>query len=232
MAYSAPFFHGDPMHKLTLFDVARYTCRTPSKSRTCQSTGLNASRVPLPYYFKKMNPSPTFLVAAGISVLSACSDSAPPPTPFVIADSADQIMFGVTATITHDGVMQAMIEADTAFQYELRQVTEFKGLTVYFYNSMGARTSTLTSREGTFHWISEDMEARGNVVAVTPDDRRLTTEVLVYQKLRNQISGSMPFEYDAPDQHLEGDAFTSDTDFRNVEATRPSGTLGSVDLDR
>lgn len=141
-------------------------------------------------------------------------------------------MFGVRVAITRDGVLQARIEADTAFQYETRQLTELRVVTVHFYNAIGARTSTLTSEEATFEWRTENMEARGTVVAVTPDDRTLRTEVLRYDKLRNEIEGVRPFVFDSPTQHLEGDAFTSDPDFRNVLATRPSGSLGNVDLDQ
>jgi LPS export ABC transporter protein LptC len=177
------------------------------------------------------NQQIAFLTAAA-AVLIGCSEPEQAPNTLAVSDSADQMMFVVTATVTHNGVMQAMIEADTAFQYETLQLTEFRGLTVYFYDAIGARTSTLTSSEGTFHWNSEDMEARGNVIAVTPDGRRLATEILVYDKLRNNISGSTPFVFDGPDQHLEGDAFTSDTDFRNVEAVRPRGTPGNVDLNQ
>src|SRR2546421_12115515 len=34
---------------------------------------------------------------------------------------------------------------------------------ITFYDPRGAETSTLTSREGTYHWRGGDMEARGNV---------------------------------------------------------------------
>ncbi len=180
-----------------------------------------------------MRKNSGLFVGAVVLLTFGCGDPEQPPNTISVADSADQTMFGVEATVTHDGVMQAMIEADTAYQYESLQLTEFKGLTVHFYDAVGTRTSTLTSVEGTFHWGTEDMEARGNVIAVTPDGRRLATEILVYDKVRNEISGSQPFVYEAPpERHLEGDAFTSDTDFQNVRATRPRGPLGNVDLDQ
>ncbi len=166
------------------------------------------------------------------ALLAACSGAEQPPTTVTFDNEADQILFGLSLTITSDGVMRAGIEADTAFQYEARQLSELRGLTVYFYNSVGERTSTLTSREGTYNWRSEDMEARGNVVAVTPDQRRLTTESLIYTRAIHKISGSQPFVFDSPDQHLTGESFTSDPDFKNVVAVHPSGTLGRLDSDR
>jgi hypothetical protein len=65
------------------------------------------------------------------------------------------------------------------------------------------------------------MEARGSVVAVTPDKRRLTTSVLRYNRATDQISGPNEFVFDAPDRHLEGESFTSDPEFKNVVTQRP-----------
>lgn len=65
------------------------------------------------------------------------------------------------------------------------------------------------------------MEARSNVIATTPDNRRLTTEILRYDRTNEQISGPSTFVFDSPDRHLEGDGFTADPDFRQVEAVRP-----------
>jgi hypothetical protein len=65
------------------------------------------------------------------------------------------------------------------------------------------------------------MEARGDVVARTPDERVLTTEVLRFSRAREEISGPEAFVFDGPDGHLEGDGFTSDPDFRNVLTDRP-----------
>jgi hypothetical protein len=70
------------------------------------------------------------------------------------------------------------------------------------------------------------------VVAVTPDKRRLTTSVLLYNRATDQISGPNDFVFDGPDRHLEGDGFTSDPDFKNVVATRPRRGLVRVGAPR
>ena len=77
------------------------------------------------------------------------------------------------------------------------------------------------------------MDARGNVVAVTPDGRRLTTTVLRYKRDTQQIEGPAAFVFDSKERHLEGESFTSDPDFRNVVTAKPKrGTVGRVELDR
>lgn len=166
------------------------------------------------------------MVAAALG----CQESGAPLTNAGSADSADQIFFGLKHNLTLDGVLRAELEADTAFFYQVTQRADLRGVHVRFFSPAGERTSDLTAREGTYEWRTGNMEARGNVVAVTPDGRRLTTTVLRYDRATNQISGPAAFVFDGPDRHLEGDGFTSDPDFRNVATTRPRrGRVGGTE---
>jgi LPS export ABC transporter protein LptC len=115
--------------------------------------------------------------------------------------------------------------------YQTAQIAELMGVRVEFYTSEGSLSSIVTSDEGTYEWRTENMEARGNVVARTPDNRELTTEVLRFDRASEQISGPEAFVFDGPDGHLEGDGFTSDPDFRDVRTTRPSrGRMRDADV--
>ncbi len=164
-----------------------------------------------------------------VSFAMACSDSEMPPATAVAADSADQVLFNMVHYITIDGLRRVVLEADTAFFYQRAQSAEMLGLKVDFFTPEGAHSSTITSKEGTYNWRDQSMEARVDVVAVTPDDRRLTTDTLRYHRDRNEISGPSAFLFCGPDQQLEGDAFTSDPEFRRVETTRPRrGQIGDV----
>ena len=162
-------------------------------------------------------------------VATACSETDKPPTTAVAADSADQVLFDMVHYITIDGLRRVVLAADTAFFYQRAQSAEMLGLTVDFYTEEGAHSSTVTSREGTYNWRDQSMEARVDVVAVTPEDRQLTTDTLRYDRDRNEISGPSAFMFCGPDRQLEGDAFTSDPDFRRVQTTRPRrGQIGDV----
>ena len=165
------------------------------------------------------------LLLAGI----ACAeDQAPPVT--VAADTADMIYYNVRHNLTVDGIRRATVEADSAYFYEGAQVIEMMVMRVTFYSPDGVETSRLTSREGTYRWRTGDMEARGDVVAVTPDNRRLETTILEYLRNTNEIHGREPYVFTTPDQRLEGQAFRADPDFRNVVTTQPRGDLGRVEL--
>jgi len=160
-------------------------------------------------------------VAALAAVALACAGADTPPTTVAAADTADQVFFGLQHNLTLDGVLRARLEADTAHFFQASQRAELQRLRVVFYSPQGQQTSRLTSEAGTYDWRTGNMQARGTVVAVTPDGRRLRTSVLEYDRTRDRLSGPASFVFDAPDRHLEGESFEADPDFRNVVTTRP-----------
>jgi len=142
---------------------------------------------------------------------SACSDGVKPTATITAADTADQVLYNMTHYVTAQGVLRARVLADTGYFYTAAQVAELRNVHVTFYDVTGRETSTLTSREGTFHY-SGDMEGRGNVVVVrATDDGTLRT-------------------FDTPQQHRKGVGFTSDPDFKDLKAQRVTGTGGKFVL--
>jgi LPS export ABC transporter protein LptC len=161
------------------------------------------------------------------SVLSACEETGVKPTTTVQAtDTADQVLEGFSHYVTKDGVRRSRVEADTAYFYENSQVTELKKLRVVFFDASGEEGSTLTAKSGTYQWQDGSMDAKGSVVVVSPDGRRLTTETLKYDNAGNTISTNVRFNFDRGAEHLEGNSFRSDPDFRNVVTDRPRGNAG------
>jgi LPS export ABC transporter protein LptC len=165
-----------------------------------------------------------------LSVLSvfACEDTGARPTTTVQApDSADQVLEGFSHYVTNNGVLRSRVEADSAFFYESTQMNELHHVKVVFFDLKGAESSTLTAKRGTYRWQDGSMQATGNVVVVSPDGRRLTTEVLKYDNATNTISTDRPFTFDRGEEHLEGNSFRSDPDFKNVVTDRPRGNTGN-----
>ena len=167
------------------------------------------------------------------SAVLACSGAERPTTMASAADSADQVVFGLNHQLTVEGVLRTRLQAETAYFYQSSQVAQLRRVKVTFYSAEGQETSTLTGEAGTYQWRTGDMEARGHVVAVTPDGRRLTTSILKYRRSDQSIVGPEAFVFDAADRHLEGEGFTSDPDFKNVVTKKPRrGTVGRVQLGR
>ncbi len=168
-----------------------------------------------------MRGSAVLLMVVAAASAWACDEETPPPTSAALRDTADQVLYGVTYLITIDGIKRIRLYSDTVYFYQPTQVADLVGVRVEFFSAQGALSSTVTALEGHYEWRTGSMEARGDVVATTPDDRRLTTDTLRYERDAERISGPSAFVFDSPDRHLEGDGFTADPDFRQVEAVRP-----------
>ena len=167
------------------------------------------------------------LVVIAIVLCAACKNGTPVTATQAVLDSADQVLLGMSHYVTELGVLRARVRADTAYFFSNTQRVELRNVHVTFYDVAGNPTSTLTSREGTDHWRTDDMEARGNVVVVRDKDGgTMRTEVMAYNRVRNEVSSDKDFVFDAPDRHIEGRGFTSDPEFKKITAKGPRGTGG------
>lgn len=171
------------------------------------------------------------IIAVALLSTIGCRSGTPVTATQTALDSADQVLIGMTHYVTEKGVQRARVRADTAYFFSSMQQAELRNVHVTFYDALGRPTSTLTAREGTHHWRTGDMEARGRVVVVRDrDGGTMRTEVLFYSQARNEVSSDKPFVFDAPDRHIEGEGFTSDPEFKNITAKRPRGTGGQFIL--
>ena len=143
-------------------------------------------------------------------------------------DTADQVMFGINTLLTDRGVRNAELDADTAFFFDENSRIELRGVKLTFHTRTGERNSVLTSREGTYNTRQSRMEARGNVVVVSEDAKRLTSEQLKYDQVRNEISSDSAFVLTEPGRRLEGIGFTSDPNMNNIRVHRLTEGQGAV----
>jgi LPS export ABC transporter protein LptC len=162
----------------------------------------------------------------------ACQDpgATPPLARRAAADTADQTLFGVRLVLSDHGIQRALMQADTAFTYEDNTRTELRVVRTTFYTETGVKNGTLTSREGTYNSRAGNMEARGNVVVISEDGRRLETPQLRYDPQRNEISGDSAFVLTRPGERLSGIGFVTDPNLAriNVHAAASGSTTRSV----
>jgi len=163
------------------------------------------------------------LIGASVSLVGCTREATPPIGAGQLADSADQVLYGIATTLAPEGIRRNKVIADTAFVYQAGGLYDMRVLTLTFYDRMGVETSTLTADSGTYLFNSGAMEARGNVVVRTTDGRVLKTTVLRYDPTTNELSSDRPFTWDTPDGQLQGNAFTSDPDFTNIVTEQPRG---------
>ncbi len=169
------------------------------------------------------------LAAAGAM---ACSSGTEPRVTVAnpLADSADQVMFGVSTMITNRGVLRAQLAADTGYFFDGNSRIEVRHEKTNFYTSTGQPNATLTSVEGTYDMRRGQMEARKNVVVVTIDGKRLETEQLRYDQSTDQITGDSAFVLTEPTRTLRGIGFTSDPDLTNLHVRKVLRGSGSFTL--
>ncbi|HET8836077.1 MAG TPA: LPS export ABC transporter periplasmic protein LptC [Gemmatimonadales bacterium] len=168
-----------------------------------------------------------WLVLGAVVLVLACEDpGAKPVTTVQATDSADQVLEGFSHWVTKDGIRRSEVQADTAYFYESSQVTQLRHVRVVFYDLNGKESSTLTAKAGTYRWQDGSMQANGKVVVISPDGRKLQTDTLKYDNATNTISTNTHFIMDRGTDHLEGESFRSDPDFKNVVTNKPVGRAG------
>jgi LPS export ABC transporter protein LptC len=149
----------------------------------------------------------------------ACSQKKQPPVAAhsPLADSADQVMYGMRFVLTDKGLNRAMLQSDTAYFFDENTRIELEKVHTTFFTTNGAKNALLTSERGRYNSRTNNMVARNNVVVVTEDGRRLTTPELTYNQQTNQISSDSPFVMTEPNRRLEGVGFRSDPDMKNIQ---------------
>jgi LPS export ABC transporter protein LptC len=165
---------------------------------------------------------------------TACTDKKQPPvaTQSPLADSADQVIYGLRFNLTDKGVDRAQLESDTAYFFEENTRIELEPVHTTFYTPTGARDAVLTSKRGTYNSRTSNMVARNNVLVVTEDGRRLTTSELTYNQQRNEISSDSAFVMTEPDRRLEGIGFRSDPNMKNIQILKAaSGMAKGISTD-
>ncbi|MBA3646293.1 MAG: LPS export ABC transporter periplasmic protein LptC [Gemmatimonadaceae bacterium] len=167
--------------------------------------------------------------------LWACTTKKQPPVGAhsVLADSADQIMWGARFNLTDRGLQRAELFADTAFFFNDNTRVELEHVHTTFYTTAGAKNAVLTSKFGTYTSRTGGMVARKDVVIVSEDGRRLTTQQLTYDQTRNEISSDSAFVLTEPNRQLEGIGFVSDPNLNNVRVLKgASGFANQVKTEK
>ncbi|HET7612438.1 MAG TPA: LPS export ABC transporter periplasmic protein LptC [Gemmatimonadaceae bacterium] len=155
----------------------------------------------------------------GCTMLVACSSKKEPPvaTHSPLADSADQVMFNASFMLTDKGLARAQMQGDTLYFFDDNTRIESDNPHITFFTATGAKDAVLTAKHGTSNTRTNNMIARGNVVVVSEDGRRLTTEELIYNQFKNEISSDSAFVLTEPDRRLEGIGFRSDPNMKNIQ---------------
>ena len=157
--------------------------------------------------------------------LAACERAQAPKTAAgagSIDPNVDQIVFGSRTLVTEGGLRRAEVFSDTALFYDDNTRMDMRIVRTIFYSSAGAKDAVLTSRTGRYLTRDNVLEAKGNVVIITADGRRLVTEQIKFDSRVNQISSDSAFVLTEEGREASGVGFVSDPDMNNLRILRGS----------
>jgi LPS export ABC transporter protein LptC len=98
-----------------------------------------------------------------------------------------------------------------------------QGVKVRFFNPQGKQTSVLTSEEGSVDEATNNLEARKNVIVISSDSSRMTTEQLFWDNQRQLIHTPAYVEITTVKEKLQGHGFESDQSLKNYRVFRVTG---------
>lgn len=158
------------------------------------------------------------VVLLGLCVAAAGCNGLPRANPTSSrGEMPDQEVTDFVLTETDAGHMQWTLYAKWAATYTARNVVIARDIRVDFFDDKGARSSELTAREGEIQQATRDMIARGNVVLVTTEGTRMTTEEMRFLNREQLISSDRLVRVEREGDALEGVGFSSDPGLRHFE---------------
>jgi LPS export ABC transporter protein LptC len=174
-------------------------------------------------------------IVAGFAValaFAACRDSQQPPvTPIpTAADSADQVMMGVSTLLTERGVKQGELFADTAYVYDENSRFVFRKVRTTFNTPTGAPNGTLTAREGRYDMRQRVLEGFGDVVVVTTDGKRLLTPHIRFDQARNLVRSDSAYTLIDGARRNQGIGFESDPNITRFVCKRACVASDNVNI--
>ena len=168
------------------------------------------------------------VILSGMSL--ACSDTQAPPVTneMLLPDSAEQMLFGIEVILTDAGVRRAVVTSDTLLMYDQNTREELRRVTARFFTPAGEQQAVLTSAEASHSTRLGSMEARGNVVVVSSEGKRLESPQLKFDPSRNEISSDSAFTLTEPgDRVTKGIGFVSNPDMTNMRILAAAQITGS-----
>jgi len=166
-----------------------------------------------------------FLSAAVLSLIG-CEEKIQPSIISTVDSKTlpQQESWNSTIVVSDSGRITAIIVAGYIRVIESNRQTQMsQGVRVRFFNPAGEQTSVLTSDEGSVDEITNNLEARKNVVVVSTDASRMTTEQLFWDNQRQLIHTPAFVQITTVKDKLQGHGFESDQSLKHYRIFSVTG---------
>jgi LPS export ABC transporter protein LptC len=164
------------------------------------------------------------LLASAISLVAvaACHDSKAPPVAAgpSVADSADQILFGMQYLLSTKGIQRGDLRADTAFVMADQSHFDLRRAHVTFTTETGAPQGTMEGNRGVYNTQTQVLEGWGNVIVKLVDGRTLESPHVVFNQLTHQLSSDTNYTIHRGPDTQSGIGFTSNQTFTNFSCLK------------
>lgn len=145
-----------------------------------------------------------------------------------VPDSAEQTLWNSSTRLTDQGVSKGTLLSDTTYVFGGGTRLELRGVNLTFYTSGGAKDGVLISRAGTYNSQQQRLDARGNVIVLREDGRRLTTPQLVFDQARNEIFSDSAFTFTEPGRSTSGIGFVTDPRLNGFRCLRACKAIAPI----
>lgn len=170
-------------------------------------------------------------VLVGVVSLAACERKTPPPVVAdAVADSAEQVIYDGWFLLTNSGVKRGELWADTMYVFSDQSKFLLRHIRGKFNTEVGAPNGTIKSDRGTYDRRTQILEGFGNVVVTSTDGRRLLSNHLKYEQMRNSISSDSAFTFYRGQDVQKGIGFQTDPNITVFKCLRECRTEGDVRL--
>jgi LPS export ABC transporter protein LptC len=175
---------------------------------------------------------PLVLLVAGVAAIAvavACGNTKQPPVgPPTVADSADQILFGMQYVMSTRGIQRGELNADTAYVLDDQTRFDLRRARATFKTETGAPQGTMEANRGMYNQRTQILEGWGDVVVKLIDGRTLKSPHLTFNQLTHLISSDTTYTLSKGSDTQSGTGFVSDQNF--VKFTCKAACKGSTSL--
>lgn len=175
-----------------------------------------------------------YILIVAVAALAACNkdDASPLAAPGAGFQRlpADQIIIGFQQYVSEGGKKNADVLGDTAYIYEDSAIAKIRGANLVLYDETGALKARVKARTGDVNSVTQAMIARGNVVLVTNDGRRIETEELHYDPTNHRIFSNVTTTQHFQGGILRGTGFDADDKFYNVRIIGATSSGGGFKI--
>jgi len=163
--------------------------------------------------------------ALGIGLASACADTKTPPVVAgpAIADSADQVLFGVRTLLSTKGVQRGELTADTAYVLDDQTRLDMRKAHVTFTTETGLPQGSMEGKRGVYNQRTQTLEGWGDVVVKLVDGRTLKSPHVIYNQITHIITSDTSYTISNSQGTQYGIGITSDQAFTHWKCSRACG---------